>query len=852
MDVRPPWYSRAWGVLTTAAGGLFFATAMAAPAMTFVPPPAGELGATGTPNYSGDVLGESNLKLIHERAYGTAGVRDFGEWEKARRTDEAFNKSLNHVLGPIRDALVSVVEARDNENGQRHADFIRDRVANFAPGCSEFLTQTAGGALSCGFALHEEVWGVVEHPSLPNGRGHGIVKMAERLPRSIKPNGWIEDERGELASIEQLVPKAGKWLNVSLPAKTLFLNSWDRSGNNYLGFSAYRAVWYLMQIRAEIARIIAIGHVRESAGIPIAFALDKDSPDLTIEQRASLERFLSNCVYHENSNVIMPKGWDLKWLFSPGANKGALIAAYNELGKIICAQVGAQQLALGVDGTGSRAVGEVHDATSIAFIQGVISHLEDLLNGASGRPYTGWVHKQIDANFGPQKSYPLIALSLQKPQLKALERFSAVKMARDAGLFVVTKADQNIAREELGFPPLEESEADDGAETEEPGEVDVLPSTTDIVGPPAQGASASTATKAQDLALNGAQVQAAQAIVEAVADGRLPRETGVAMLEEFFNIPSDRAERLMDKVGKGFKPTAPPAPPAPFGGKQAVAPDEEVKPAVVKASAAFQPRRPLRLAETFVDLPAIDELFNAAREKFERGARPLVIEMLARAQADIREAMADGNPSEVAGIELNGLRLEKFVAGYIDDLRAAGFSHASGEMLRFRATGAGVKLAEEDDKDPPAAEEAPPTPPEARSMASHLVRRMKSRLLLDTEREAIHVIGAGGDPDEVVSAVIERQVTGGGFKTDAGIVTTRAFSMGRDEFAETHGADIESCELSAILDKDTCMPCERLDGTEFDFGSTEDAELTPPLSSQCDGGDACRCLKVFHFKRGAA
>lgn len=815
--------------------------------MTFVPPAAGEQGATGTPNYSGDVLAESNLKLIHERAYGTPGVRDFGEWEKARRTDEAFNKSLNHVLGPIRDALVSVTEAKDNENGQRHADFIRDRIANFAPGCSEFLTQTAGGSLSTGFALHEEVWGVVEHPSLPNGRGHGIVKMAERLPRSIKPNGWLEDERGELRSVEQLVPKAGKWLNVSLPANTLFLNSWDRSGNNYLGYSAYRAVWYLMQIRAEIARIIAIGHVRESAGIPIAFALDKDSPDLTVTERESLQKFLANCVYHENSNVIMPRGWDLKWLFSPGANKGALIAAYNELGKIICSQVGAQQLALGIDSTGSRAVGEVHDATSIAFIQGVLSHLEDLFNGVSGRPYTGWVRKQIDVNFGPQKSYPLIALSLQKPQLKPLERFSAVKMAREAGLFVVTKADQNIAREELGFPPLEESEADDGNEVE----ADPLdPSTTDVTAPPAQGASTATG-KAQDLALNGAQVQAAQSIVEAVGDGRLPRETGVAMLEEFFNIPHERAEKLMGKVGGEFKPTAPPAP---FG--KPTAPDEEVTP-VVKASDAFVPRRPLRLAETFVDLQAIDELFNASREKFERGARPLVIEMLARAQGDIRAAMADGDPSEVSRIELNSARLEKFVAAYIDDLRAEGFNHVAGELRRFEfrqfSKGFAIRAAaEEDDKERGEDIEPPPTLPEARSMGQLLVRRMKSRLLLDTEREAIHVIQTGGDPDDVVTAVIERQVTGGGFKTDAGIVTTRAFTMGRDEFAQTHGDDIEACELSAILDQATCVECERLDGTEFEFGSAEDAELTPPLSSKCDGGDSCRCLKVFHFKRGTA
>ncbi len=838
--------SRAWSALTGSRK-----TAAAVTAIATTAAPTGELGASGTPNYSGTVFAESNLKLIAERAYGTAGVRDFGEWEKARRTDEAVSRSLGHVLGPIRDALVSVSEAKDVQDGEKHADFIRDRIANVSPGMSELLTQTAGGGLTYGFALHEEVWGEVEHPSLPRGRGHGIVKMAERLPRSVKSNGWTEGPDGDLVSVEQLVPKGGTWLNVSLPASRLFLNSWDRSGNNYLGFSAYRAGWYLIQIRAELAKIIAVGHVRESAGIPIAFATDKDSPDLTTEQRASLERFLSNCVYHENSNVIMPLGWDLKWLFSPGANNGALVAAFNELGKVILGLVGAQQLALGVDGTGSRAVGEVHDATSIAFIQGVLSHLEDLFNGVSGRPYTGWVRKQIDVNFGPQKSYPLLCLSLQKPQLKPLERFSAVKMAREAGLFTVTAADQNIAREELGFPPLEESEADDA---EEVIEGEPLPGSVDATKPPLPGASNVSATteKAQDAALNGAQVVAAQAIVVDVGAGRLDRKSGLAMLKYFFHLEATQAEEILGAMGNGFKPAPEPIAPPPFGAK----PAEEPQTSAVKATAAFVPRRPLRFAETFVDLPAIDELFNTSRDAFERGARPLVIEMLARAQPDIREAMKDGDPSEVAELELDSNRLAAFVAKYVDGLRRQGFEHAAGERHRFSAgTPAmvgGVRMAEEDDKDQPVVEDPPPSPPETPAIADRLVRKMKSRLLFDVEREADNVIRTGGDPDDVLSAVIERQVSGGGFKADAGLVTTRAFSMGREEFLEKHGAEVQSMELSSILDQATCTECERLDGTEVELGSDEHAELTPPLSSKCSGGDNCRCLLLAQWRTSEA
>ena len=59
-------------------------------------------------------------------------------------------------------------------------------------------------------------------------------------------------------------------------------------------------------------------------------------------------------------------------------------------------------------------------------------------------------------------------------------------------------------------------------------------------------------------ALNGAQVQAAQGIVQAVADGALPRASGVQMLTAFFNMPPASAEAIMGDVGQSFfSPTEP-------------------------------------------------------------------------------------------------------------------------------------------------------------------------------------------------------------------------------------------------------------------------------------------------------
>jgi hypothetical protein len=65
-------------------------------------------------------------------------------------------------------------------------------------------------------------------------------------------------------------------------------------------------------------------------------------------------------------------------------------------------------------------------------------------------------------------------------------------------------------------------------------------------------AAAAAGQPASSVALNGAQVQAAQGIITSVAKGELPRATGVEMLVQFFNMDAASAETLMGTVGGSF------------------------------------------------------------------------------------------------------------------------------------------------------------------------------------------------------------------------------------------------------------------------------------------------------------
>tara|TARA_R110002020_G_scaffold187199_1_gene385405 strand:+ start:45 stop:893 length:849 start_codon:yes stop_codon:yes gene_type:complete len=56
------------------------------------------------------------------------------------------------------------------------------------------------------------------------------------------------------------------------------------------------------------------------------------------------------------------------------------------------------------------------------------------------------------------------------------------------------------------------------------------------------------------VALNGAQIQAAQSIVEGVSTGLIPRESGISMLVGFLGIAPEAAEAVMGTIGRGFTP----------------------------------------------------------------------------------------------------------------------------------------------------------------------------------------------------------------------------------------------------------------------------------------------------------
>ena len=451
------------GVLDTVAGlwrsPPSLSAAVSSPAR--IAPPLSPQAVPGGGNVSGRLMFEPNAELRDQAGFGRAGTYDVGQWESISLTNPYVTAGLDFVVSPVADARIDIEPPKGIAEAQARAmtDFLRWNLTEHLT-LTALLEQAARGFLLSGFSLFEPVYEVVENELLPGRKGFALKDLQQCLPNSLHPNPWLEDETGHLTGIRQLGPRGGamQWLDVTLLAAHVLLFSWKRKANNWAGESQFRSVWYIAgKVMPTLLKLVGVSLQREAAGIPAATAEDPKTP-LSESQRVELIELFANSAFHESSGVVMPPGWDIEWIYSPGANKGHVLDAYNALGLVVLQQLSAQQLVLGTGATGSRSVGEVHDARSMAFVRSVLRFSARVLNGTPGDAHTGLVRRLIDFNFGPQVAYPTVKLTPQRPELSPTEMAAAAAQGKTAGLLTVTPCDENTFRERLGFSPIDEEQ----------------------------------------------------------------------------------------------------------------------------------------------------------------------------------------------------------------------------------------------------------------------------------------------------------------------------------------------------------------------------------------------------------
>lgn len=807
-------------------------------------PPTSAEGLSGVTNQQGRIIREPIAELRDQEAYGRAGTYQWGFWENLSAANPFVAQALDFVTEPIADVLIDIEPPPQgiipDKLATEMTEFVKWNLTDFFK-LGTHAEAAARGFLRSGFATYEPLFVEVLQGAWA-GRW-ALNALEDRLPQSLHDSPWVVDEHGRLIAIKQQgsVGMGGVWTTPTLEAHRIIHYTWGRVGDNWAGQSVFRPVHYIAgKVMPTLLKIVGVTLQREGAGIPTVTAVDKDAK-LTPEQRSELVKLLANATFHENINAVMPAGWKLDWIFSQGANKGHVLDIWRQLGVVVLQTCGAQQMALGTSDTGSRSVGETHNARGAVKPRKVLRNIESVLNGDSRETFTGLIPRLCRFNWGEQAAYPKVKLTMMRSELSAKEMADAAVSAKSAGLLTPRLEDENALRERMSLPPITEEER---AKMLQPAAAGVPPEGV----APTDGVP--VVEKAQDTALNGAQVQAATDLMQRVVDGQLPFEAALEAMVTFFNIPIERARKLMQAL-KTFEPekAEPVAPPPVAPGDAQTSPrgGGDVKEPVTASAqrTAWKPWRTLRASEEKVKLSAIDEYFTRQREDFAARVKPIVVGMLAKSASAIDAAMADGDPSEVAALPFETTRLDKFIRDFLAAARATGAAFAREELTDqvklVAAEGDEQDEQQEREDDRQTVVDEADEVMEAQAKATS--RRIQNRLRGEIEREAIDTLRTGGDAGEVVSRVVDRQVDTGAFKGDAGSVTTKVFNVGRDEAARLMGG-VAEVELTAILDSETCEVCVALDGTTAPFNSPEHDRLVPPVRD-CKGGDNCRCLLLF-------
>lgn len=219
----------------------------------------------------------------------------------------------------------------------------------------------------------------------------------------------------------------------------------------------------------------------------------------------------------------------------------------------------------GLNATGESDARNWHDRVQSAqthVLRARLVRLYRLLAAAKQGPFGGRELGAVDVRFRP----------LWKPT--ARERVEMRKMTAETDAIYVDKQvvwPEEVAVGRMGPEGWESDMQVDIALRQEVLDADLRMRVTEPIEPEPDPAPTDPTPQdvpvtkdVQKQALNGAQVQSLQAIVTAVANGEIPRESGVAMIEVAFPLSREQAERVMGSVGQGFVPAKPAASALPF------------------------------------------------------------------------------------------------------------------------------------------------------------------------------------------------------------------------------------------------------------------------------------------------
>lgn len=398
-----------------------------------------ELGTAGTRILSGIPYEEFNPDLA-------SGVKAFNAYNQMRfdATPAAGYKAIEL---PIRSAEHFIEPASDDPKDIDKADFIHHNLFEFGSQSMDDVVRLAMTMLPFGFSWHEIIYKLIENGDYAGKVGWDRFAWRSQLTKWRWNMGEV-DGRQELLSVTQLAPPYYAQIDIPRNKMLLFVN--DQEGDNYDGWSIFRAAYKNYWYRDTLYKIQAIGLERAYMGIPVVKLLGNFSE----EMKALALSIAQGIRTDDNVGVTLPANdMELEMLHTTlGAGKEMQDAIVYHDRQILKSML-AQWLDLGSAGSsGSWALSNDHSELFLYAINSKANYMDEVFNLNPGIP------QLIRFNYPDWQTCEMPRLTHGRIGQQSLEALGRTLMALGKFGFVTPDdATEDAFRQMLDLPEREET-----------------------------------------------------------------------------------------------------------------------------------------------------------------------------------------------------------------------------------------------------------------------------------------------------------------------------------------------------------------------------------------------------------
>ena len=493
-----------------------------------------------------DVYGKSGLKMQggrvteewHPSLRGKQGVKIYREMTD---NDPTVGAVFYAIKALVREVPWFVKPADESPKALEWAEFV--------DGCREDMSHTwddmiieALSMLGYGWAYHELCYkrrlGLNPPEGQPASRFNdgkiGWRKIALRGQETLER--WEKNDDGFIKGMWQRIDGGTAFI----PLEKALLFRTEASKSNPEGRSILRNAYRPYRALKRIEDLECIRYERDTTGVPdIQVPAEYLMSTATAEQKAivsSLQTMGQQMRNDERSVLVRPSELDSDG--KPTGFKFGLIAGAGakqaDAGPIITrkkheiATVALMDwIHLGQDKVGSWALASSKTNMSSRALRALLKSIQEPLNRFA-------IPRLMELNNAPEEFWPTIEHGdVEAPPLEEIGAF--VEKMINAGMIQPSDSDERFVRQIARMPEKEEPEHDHDETIGGGAQVEAVDPTQ---------------------ALNDAQVTAMLEILDRVAAGRLPRESGINAIAASFPLSREDAERIMGEVGKGFVPVS--------------------------------------------------------------------------------------------------------------------------------------------------------------------------------------------------------------------------------------------------------------------------------------------------------